>query len=65
MALRLWHLRSWSWPVTLSMIWIMNVYTICCLELLLGPGYLRGLCAEPTSRQAFNPNLWQDYPLGC
>ncbi|CAE7552483.1 unnamed protein product [Symbiodinium sp. KB8] len=35
-ALRLWHLRSWSWPVTLSMIWIMNVYTICCLELLLG-----------------------------
>lgn len=64
-ALRLWHLRSWSWPVTLSMIWIMNVYTICCLELLLGPGYLRGLCPEPTSRQSFNPNLWQSYPLSC
>ncbi|CAE6957576.1 unnamed protein product [Symbiodinium natans] len=64
-ALRLWHLRSWSWPVTLSMIWIMNVYTICCLELLLGPGYLRGLCADPTSREAFNPNLWQSYPLSC
>eukprot|EP00439_Symbiodinium_sp_Y106_P038392 s3579_g4.t1 len=64
-ALRLWHLRSWSWPVTLSMIWIMNVYTICCLELLLGPGYLRGLCPEPTSRQSFNPNLWQSCPLSC